>query len=50
MKNKALLLIAIIFTLNACRKDDVDPHVFERGQIIFSEEVGTNTAESIILI
>jgi len=47
MKNKVLLLLAIVFTLNACRKDDVDPHVFERGQILFSEEAGSNSLESI---
>lgn len=47
MKNKVLLLLAIIFTLNACRKDDVDPHVFERGQILFSEKVGDNSLETL---
>ncbi|MEN8122017.1 MAG: lipase family protein [Bacteroidota bacterium] len=47
MKNKVLLFLAIVFTLNACKKNEVDPHVFERGQIISSEVAGTNTAEDI---
>ncbi len=47
MKSKILLLLAIVFAINACKKDDIDLHVFERGQLIFSESVGGNTAESI---
>ena len=47
MKNKILLMLAIVFTLNACRKDDVDLPVFERGELIFSEEVGNNSMDNI---
>ncbi len=47
MKNKVLLLLAIVFILNSCSKDDNDPYVFERGQIISSVDAGTQTAEGI---
>ena len=47
MKNKVLLLFVIVFTLNACKKENVDPNVSERGKVIFSKEAGTSTVESL---
>ncbi|MBN2757014.1 MAG: hypothetical protein JXR51_07530 [Bacteroidales bacterium] len=48
MKNKLLLIIlSIIIIQYSCRKDTIDPHVFERGQIISAELIGTRSVENI---
>jgi len=48
MRNKILLIgIAIIFTINACKKDETPAYVFTRGQIISTIDAGSRSAENI---
>jgi len=48
MKNKILLVVvAIIFTINACKKDETPAYVFTRGQIISTIDAGSRSAENI---
>lgn len=47
MKNKILLLLALVFIINACNKDETPPYVFTRGQIISTIDAGSSTAGNI---
>jgi hypothetical protein len=47
MKQKAIFFLSLLFLINSCSKDNSEPHVFERGQVISAESAGTRTPDDI---
>ncbi len=50
MKTNYLYLAFILILIHSCKKDDTEPHVFERGQIVSSKEMSTRSIENIKML